>query len=216
MLRVAPAYRPPPACALTTVYLDDHVVVANKPSGLLSVPGLGESKAFCALSILTDRCGPVHTVHRLDMDTSGLIIFARSKAAQRHLSIQFQERQVHKLYEAVVAGLVQNNQGRIDAPIAKHSLQRPLRHIAADGQPAVTNWTVVSQSRSSTRLSLHPETGRSHQLRLHLKSIGHPILGDVFYGDASKAGRLLLHAKTISFQHPVSGTRVSLAVPSAF
>ncbi len=195
-------YNPPPPESLHTVYVDDDIVVADKPSGLLSVPGRGPEKAICANSLLTEQYGPVLTIHRLDMDTSGLIVFARHKTAQRVLSRQFEKRQVGKQYEALASGIVEQDKGTIDAPIAKHSLKRPLRHLDPDGQTAVTHWQVVDRMNGTTRLSLTPITGRSHQLRLHLASIGHPILGDVFYGDELSATRLCLHAKFLSFIHP--------------
>ncbi|MEM9938849.1 MAG: RluA family pseudouridine synthase [Pseudomonadota bacterium] len=199
---IAPPYTPPAADRLQIVHADGDCIVANKPSGLLSVPGLGPEKAFCAQSILKDQFGEAHTVHRLDMDTSGLIIFARTKDAQRHLSHQFQQRRVAKTYEAIVSGVVAEASGVIDLPIAKYSLQRPLRHIDPDGQFALTRWQVIARGLTATRLCLIPETGRSHQLRLHLKSIGHPVLGDAFYGDKARSNRLLLHAKALSFQPP--------------
>lgn len=198
--RIVPAYRPPPADELRTVFADDHLIIANKPSGLLSVPGIGPDKAICAQSILAARFGEALTVHRLDMDTSGLMVFARSKSAQRDLSKQFQERTVKKTYEAVVSGHPSQPSGRIDLPIAKYSRQRPLRHIDLEGQEAITKWQVISCSKTATRILLRPLTGRSHQIRLHMKSIGHPILGDAFYGDENRTRRLLLHAKMLSIQ----------------
>lgn len=200
--RVPPPYKPPPACALEEIYSDKSIVIIDKPSGLLSVPGIGPEKAFCAASIVADRFGDSFIVHRLDMDTSGVMVFARTKAAQRHLSRQFERRSVKKTYEAVVAGHLSQPSGRIDAAIAKFSKQRPLRHLDPAGQDAITDWTHVSRSKSCSRLALYPQTGRSHQLRLHLQSIGHPILGDAFYGDITAAKRLLLHARSLQINHP--------------
>ncbi|MCR9268470.1 MAG: RluA family pseudouridine synthase [Hyphomonadaceae bacterium] len=198
-------YNPPAADALITVYADEAMVVADKPSGLLSVPGRGPEKAVCANSLLSARHGPVLTVHRLDMDTSGVMVFARSKDIQRQLSSQFEQRTVDKTYEALVHGEVLEDSGTIDAAIAKFSRQRPLRHLDPEGRPAITHWQVTERSAQTTRLLLKPETGRSHQLRLHLASIGHPILGDVFYGDPASHARLCLHAKTLSLTHPITG-----------
>lgn len=203
-MHIPPPYTPPPANQLASIFIDDDIIVANKPSGLLSVPGRGEEKAFCAESILTDRHGAALTVHRLDMDTSGLMVFARTKAAQRALSISFQKRLPKKKYIAVVEGVVRDEQGTINLPIGKYSLQRPLRHIEEGGLEAITHWNVETRSTDKTRLLLMPETGRSHQLRLHLSAIGHPILGDPFYGDTKRANRLLLHASALSFPHPTS------------
>lgn len=196
-------YNPPSSETLRTLYLDDDLIVADKPSGLLSVPGRGPEKAVCANSILSERHGPVLTVHRLDMDTSGVIVFARNKEAQRHLSKQFEQRRVSKKYEALVQGLIDKELGTIDAAIAKHSLDRPLRHLDPEGRSAITHWQVLHRDERTTRLLLTPETGRSHQIRLHLASIGHSILGDVFYGDVNSHERLCLHAKTLRIAHPV-------------
>ena len=209
-------YDPPPAAQLETLHIDADLIVANKPSGLLSVPGLGPEKAICANSQLSDRHGPVLTIHRLDMDTSGLIVFARHKEAQRAMSRQFELRQVEKAYEALVEGCLEPVAGTIDKAIARHSLNRPLRHLDPEGQAAITHWTVIETGRNQTRVRLRPETGRSHQLRLHLASQGHPILGDVFYGDPDSAPRLCLHAKALRFAHPTSGENLSFSSATPF
>lgn len=209
-------YNPPSSETLRTLYLDDDLIVADKPSGLLSVPGRGPEKAVCANSILSERHGPVLTVHRLDMDTSGVIVFARNKEAQRHLSKQFEQRRVSKKYEALVQGLIDKELGTIDAAIAKHSLDRPLRHLDPEGRSAITHWQVLHRDERTTRLLLTPETGRSHQIRLHLASIGHSILGDVFYGDVNSHERLCLHAKTLRIAHPVSEKIVEFEADTPF
>ncbi|MEL6664976.1 MAG: RluA family pseudouridine synthase [Pseudomonadota bacterium] len=209
-------YCPPPADSVLTIHIDDEIVLIDKPSGLLSVPGRGPEKAFCAQSVASDRYGPVLTVHRLDMDTSGLMVFARSKDAQRALSRQFEKRTVGKTYEALVEGTIADDAGKIDKAIAKYSLDRPLRHLDPDGQSAITHWRVMDRVREHSRLELHPETGRSHQLRLHLASIGHPILGDVFYGDKTLHPRLCLHAKTLEIDHPKTDARVRFSTPTPF
>lgn len=215
-MRPPTPYSPPPAHSLETVFADDTIIVADKPSGLLSVPGRGPEKAICAVSLLEERHGTALTVHRLDMDTSGLLIFACNKDAQRHLSMQFERRAVSKTYEAVVEGETEEDSGTIDAAIAKHSNQRPLRHLDPDGQTAITHWRVIDRAAAQTRLELTPETGRSHQLRLHMASIGHPILGDVFYGDEASADRLNLHAKTIGFKHPNSLSMLTFSTATPF
>ena len=209
-------YSPPSAESVITVHCDDQIVLVDKPSGLLSVPGRGPEKAFCAQSVASDRHGPVLTVHRLDMDTSGLMIFARTKDAQRALSRQFEKRAIDKTYEALVEGTVAGDNGTIDKAIAKYSLDRPLRHLDPDGQPAITHWRVMERAVDQSRLQLHPETGRSHQLRLHLASIGHPILGDVFYGDKTRHARLCLHAKTLCFFHPQTDEKIQFSAPTPF
>ena len=209
-------YAPPPADALVSLHCDDEIVLADKPSGLLSVPGRGPEKAFCAQSILSERHGLVFTVHRLDMDTSGLMVFARTKETQRALSRQFEKRTVAKAYEALVEGNVTQDSGTIDKAIAKYSLDRPLRHLDPDGQTAITHWRVIDRAPQQSRLHLQPETGRSHQLRLHLASIGHAILGDAFYGDRTRHERLCLHAKTLELDHPGTDTRMHFSAPTPF
>ena len=216
MMHVPKPYNPPPADQLEPVYVADGLVVADKPSGLLSVPGLGPEKAVCANSLLCERHGQVLTVHRLDMDTSGLILFARTKQAQRALSQQFELRRVEKNYEALVEGHVIEDTGVIDKAIARHSLNRPLRHLDPDGQAAITHWRVLDRTASTTRLALSPKTGRSHQLRLHMASLGHAILGDVFYGDPASHNRLCLHASHLTFAHPESEKTISLQTPTPF
>lgn len=216
LTRTPPAYKPPPAAQLTTLFADAHILVANKPSGLLSVPGRGPEKALCAQSILSERHGAALTVHRLDMDTSGLMVFARTPQAHRRLSASFERRETDKTYIAIVDGDMAKASGTIDLPIAKYSRQRPLRHIEEGGRPSVTKWHVISHSAKTTRVMLHPITGRSHQLRLHLSAIGHPILGCAFYGDPGSAERLMLHAETLAFPHPDTGKRLEFTAPPDF
>lgn len=194
------------------------MVAINKPSGLLSVPGIGPEKAFCALSILCNRFDEAFVVHRLDMDTSGVMVFARTKEAQRDLSMSFEKRLTHKTYEALTEGLIEAESGTIDKAIAKYSLRRPLRHLDPDGRAAVTNWQMMERdaAASTSRVALTPITGRSHQLRLHLQSIGHPILGDAFYGDSTLHERLCLHARDLSLPHPNTGNTVHLSCPTPF
>lgn len=213
---IASVYAPPPIDAQKLLYLDDDIVVVVKPSGLLSVPGRGPEKAICAQSYVERKFGPVLTVHRLDMDTSGILLFARNKSAQTSLSLQFEKRRVEKKYEAVVSGQVQRHDGEINLPIAKYSIRRPMRHIDPEGQEAITAWSRISTTSMSSRLALFPKTGRSHQLRLHLKSFGHPILGDALYGDSQSANRLLLHASTIVFTCPNEGKPVYLEAETPF
>lgn len=213
---VANPYHPPPPEELITIHCDETLVIADKPSGLLSVPGRGPEKAICANSVLSQRHGPVLTVHRLDMDTSGVMVFARTKEAQRALSRQFELRRVRKTYEALVQGQMAQDSGTIDLAIAKHSLDRPLRQLDPNGQTAITHWQVLQREAELTRVRLTPETGRSHQLRLHLASLAHPILGDVFYGDPASHSRLCLHAQTLGLQHPASKENVVYSTPTPF
>jgi tRNA pseudouridine32 synthase/23S rRNA pseudouridine746 synthase len=156
-------------------------------------------------------------VHRLDRDTSGVIVMARTALAQRHLGWQFERRQVEKAYIARVAGTVPGETGRIDLPLICDWPNRPLQMVCHDrGKPAVTDWEVLAREPGVTRLRLRPLTGRSHQLRVHLLALGHPILGDPFYGDPAAATRLQLHAETIRFRHPDGGAWVAFAAPPPF
>lgn len=198
------------------VYSDDSLLVLNKPSGLLAVPGRGEDKQDC-LSRRVQVCYPeALIVHRLDMATSGLMLMARSPALQRALSQLFEQREVYKRYLAVVDGHLTpaptpDGWGLIDLPIAADWPRRPLRVIDTEhGKPSQTRWRSLGfdAATHSSRVELEPVTGRSHQLRVHLLALGHPILGDTLYAPAAaqaSAPRLLLHACALRFVHPVSG-----------
>jgi tRNA pseudouridine32 synthase/23S rRNA pseudouridine746 synthase len=200
--------------SIEVVYVDDTLIVLNKPSGLLSVPGKGPDKQDCLSARVQAMYPDALVVHRLDMATSGLLVFARGIAAQRALSRAFATRTVYKRYEAVVRGLVDQTPEAwrtIDLPIIVDWPNRPLRIIDfARGQPSVTRLQCLHHDAltNTTRLALEPETGRSHQLRIHLQAIGHPILGDALYASpeiAALAPRLLLHACTLRLPHPVHG-----------
>ena len=191
------------------VYHDESLLVVDKPAQLLTVPGRHPSNHDCLISRVQTEFPTAQVVHRLDFDTSGLVILPLSKAALSHLSKQFQARTIAKFYEAIVDGEIEP-QGKIDGAIAADLANRPLYKIAPDGKPSLTYFQRVSfdAGTGQSRVQLEPVTGRSHQLRLHLASIGHAIVGDPFYADArvSKASaRLCLHAKQIRFEHPVSG-----------
>jgi tRNA pseudouridine32 synthase/23S rRNA pseudouridine746 synthase len=196
------------------VHADASLLVLSKPAGLLSVPGRGADKQDCLSTRVQQLYPDALVVHRLDMATSGLLLMARSVAIQRALGTLFERRQVDKRYVAVVDGdlaaPVAGGWGLIDLPIAVDWPRRPLRVIdAALGKASQTRWRVLAHDApaNSTRLELAPLTGRSHQLRVHLQAVGHPILGDPLYGDAAvqaRAPRLLLHASRLSFVHPVS------------
>ena len=187
------------------IYRDDHLLVANKPAGLLAVPGRGEGKQDCLSARLQTEFPDALVVHRLDMSTSGLMMFARGAEMQRLLSLMFQEREVEKRYVAVVAGKLSPETGEVNLPIAADWPNRPLRVIDAElGKPSLTRYRLLGLEAGNTRVGLEPVTGRTHQLRVHMKAIGHPILGDALYGDAASAPRLMLHDTTLKLLHPVT------------
>ena len=171
---------------LPIIYLDNCLIVFDKPTGLLSVPGRGvenrENLASAVQAVYPDAL----VVHRLDRDTSGLLVMARGIEMQRRLSRQFEERLVEKRYLAVVCGKVAAGAGRIELPMRK-DFERPPRQCVdfAPRKPAVTDWRVIERAADRTRVELAPLTGRSHQLRLHMQQIGHPLLGDRLYADAA-------------------------------
>jgi tRNA pseudouridine32 synthase/23S rRNA pseudouridine746 synthase len=203
--RSLPDYSPPADNGLELIYCDESLLVVNKPAGLLSVPGRGEDKQDC-LSVRVQQLYPdALIVHRLDMATSGLLVFARGVEMQRRLSKMFREREVEKRYVAVVAGKLQPETGEINLPVAVDWPNRLLRKIDAEtGKPSLTRYRVLARHADSTRVELEPVTGRTHQLRVHLKATGHPILGDALYGNKASAPRLLLHAISLHFPHPQS------------
>ena len=208
-------------------YADPYLLVVEKPAGLLSVPGRGEDKQDCLSGRLQAEYPGARVVHRLDMATSGLMVFARSPAVQRQLGDAFADRAVHKEYEAVVEGLptgtAADTEGwhSIDLPLGADWPRRPAQKVDVDaGKPSLTRWRHLSHDRSAgtARLRLSPVTGRTHQLRVHLQAIGHPILGDALYAPAevqAAAPRLLLHAALLAFAHPVTGAAMQFrsAVP---
>jgi len=210
------------------IHEDAHLLVLNKPAGLLCVPGRGEDKQDCLSARAMRRWPDALIVHRLDMATSGLVLMARGAAMQRALGDAFAERRVHKRYEAIVDGAmpVQAEWSVIDAPLMADWPNRPLQKVDPAGKPSLTHWRALSSSSSApdgktqaSHLLLEPLTGRSHQLRVHLLSIGHPILGDALYGSAdvrARAPRLLLHASELGFVHPVTQQALCLQSPPGF
>jgi len=199
---------------LMVVHRDDALVAVDKPAGMLSVPGRGADKQDCAAARVAEQWPDALIVHRLDMATSGLLVFARGAPAQRRLSMAFAGREVHKRYEAVVHGLVHHDSGEIDLPLMADWPNRPLQKVDHHGKPSLTRYRVLSRDEAlqRTRLALEPVTGRSHQLRVHLQAIGHPIVGDELYDPAraSTSPRLLLHACELRLPHPVSGELLTL------
>ena len=193
---------------------DPAFLLINKPTRLLSVPGRHPQNRDSVIARLLPDVPSAAIVHRLDFDTSGIMVIPLNKAALSHISKQFQARTTHKTYTAIVNGLVKNDSGVIDLPIAPDMENRPKYKICAEtGRQSVTEFTVVSRDEiaQTSRVLLHPITGRSHQLRLHMLALGHPILGCEFYADEvalKKSSRLLLHATKLEFDHPVTGSRV--------
>jgi tRNA pseudouridine32 synthase / 23S rRNA pseudouridine746 synthase len=198
---------------LPIVHLDPRLIVLNKPTGLLAVPGLGAENQDNLASRVQAIYPEALIVHRLDRDTSGLIVMARDAESQRHLSRQFQDRLAEKTYLAVVFGRLVADAGCMDWPMRK-DFDRPPRHRVDPvlGRPATTFWRVLSRGSDRTRLELTPRTGRSHQLRVHLEQLGHPILGDNLYAHDKAldlAERLLLHSSRLALEHPSTGQKLS-------
>jgi len=218
---LSPVYAPP-AGPVEILHADAALVVANKPGGLLSVPGRGAGKEDCLAARIGVDYPDARIVHRLDMETSGLIVLARGAAMHRALSLAFQERRVTKRYIAVVDGLPLEAEGTIDLPLIADWPNRPRQKVDhAVGKPSLTRWRLLERDRArrQSRLALMPETGRSHQLRVHLAAIGHAILGDPLYAPAEareQAPRLMLHADFLAFVHPASGRPLALACPPPF
>jgi tRNA pseudouridine32 synthase/23S rRNA pseudouridine746 synthase len=202
------------------IFADASIIIANKPSGLLTVPGRGTDKADCLAVRIADSYPDALSVHRLDMATSGLVVLARGKGVQRQLSIQFLRHTVSKTYVAVVEGKVSEHYGEIDLPLMQDWPNRPRSRIDfIAGKASVTRFRRLSCSMHSSRLELEPVTGRTHQLRLHLKAIGHPILGDTLYATPEttmKHDRLMLHATALTFRHPVSDALLSFRSEAPF
>jgi tRNA pseudouridine32 synthase/23S rRNA pseudouridine746 synthase len=202
---------------LPLLFADDALVAVDKPAGLLSVPGRGEDKLDCVARRVQALHADALVVHRLDMATSGVLLMARGASVQRRLGLAFARREVHKRYVAVVHGTMAGAEGEIDLPLAADWPLRPRQKVdPVHGKPSLTRWRLLSAdpAAGTSRVLLEPVTGRSHQLRVHLLAIGHPIVGDALYG-ARDGGRLMLHAASLAFAHPGNGMAVQIesAVP---
>lgn len=212
-------YKPPTGLP-DVIFQDETILVVNKPSGLLSNPGIAPETKDCLLSRLEAEYGELYLVHRLDCDTSGILVLARNKAAERHLKIQWQNRQVKKRYVARVEGLVTSTSGIIDKPLAPDTDNPPFQKVCYyTGKPAQTEYSVLALEENTSRLALWPLTGRTHQLRVHLLDLGHPILNDPFYGtnkNLPSETRLLLHADQLRFLHPSTQMAVEFNCPAEF
>ncbi|MDA7426401.1 RluA family pseudouridine synthase [Thalassococcus lentus] len=201
------AYNPPKG-DIPVLHEDSDLLVVDKPAGLLSVPGKGEDLADCLLTRLEQAFPTARLVHRLDRDTSGVMIFALTAHAQKQLGQQFEARKVKKTYLARVAGRLEPKTGTVDLPLIVDWPNRPRQMVCHEtGKPSITDWKVVRSSDEETRVRLFPQTGRSHQLRVHMLALGHPILGDPFYAPETAAHypRMMLHAEELRVNHPENG-----------
>ncbi|GLT11714.1 RNA pseudouridine synthase [Sulfitobacter porphyrae] len=209
----------PPQDPLVILHEDAEVLLVDKPSGLLSVPGKGPHLADCLLTRVQQVFPGALLVHRLDRDTSGVMIFAMTPYAQRHLGLQFEKRMTRKTYVARVWGVPAEPAGTIDLPLIVDWPNRPLQKVCHDtGKPAQTDWKRIKDEGDTARVRMFPRTGRSHQLRVHMLSIGHPILGDPFYatGPARDYPRLMLHSEELRFNHPQGGRSTKIRSKAPF
>lgn len=216
------AYHPPPDTGIAVLYIDDDLLAIDKPSGLLSVPGRGETKQDCLITRVHQAYPEALVVHRLDMETSGILLLARNPYAQRQLGLAFQAREIRKRYIALVDGQVSEQHGEINLPLICDWPHRPRQKVDHDiGKPSLTRYRRLAYNppSNSSRLELEPVTGRTHQLRVHLSALGHAILGDPLYASETishAAPRLMLHASQIVLPHPVRGEEITITLPAPF
>lgn len=209
----------PPQGEIPVLYEDADLLFVDKPAGLLSVPGKGAHLADCLLARLERAFPTVRLVHRLDRDTSGVMVFALTEHAQRHLGQQFEGRKTRKTYLARVAGRLELKTGEVDLPLIVDWPNRPRQMVCHEtGKPALTGWKVTRATDSESRVRLFPKTGRTHQLRVHMLALGHPILGDPFYAPetAQDYPRMMLHAEELRLNHPESGKGLTIRAPAPF
>lgn len=209
----------PPDTPLQFLHEDAQILVMDKPAGLLTVPGKLEGRQDCLITRLQAARWDALTVHRLDCDTSGVIIFARTKQAQGFLGQEFEQRRAQKTYVARLKGRLDQDSGTVDLPLGSDWEYRPRQKVdPVHGRPAVTDWQVIDRTETETRVRLTPHTGRSHQLRVHMLALGHPILGDQIYAPETRAqhARLMLHAETLSLYHPATKDWMTFTAPAPF
>ncbi|WP_243611837.1 RluA family pseudouridine synthase [Shimia aestuarii] len=210
----------PPQGPLDVLHEDHELLVVNKPSGLLSVPGKGEHLADCLLARVQVAFPTALLVHRLDRDTSGVMVFGLTPHAQRHLGLQFEKRMTKKTYVARVDGRLEPKQGTVDLPLIVDWERRPRQRVDHEnGKQAVTDWRVVKYGEDETRVRLMPKTGRSHQLRVHMLAMGHVILGDPLYAEGealSRVDRLMLHSEELRLRHPDGGNGMRFRAKAPF
>ncbi|HEY0920668.1 RluA family pseudouridine synthase [Devosia sp.] len=213
-------YTPPTEPWLSVLYEDKDIIVLDKPSGLLTVPGKDPALHDSLETRVQQRLPTAKVVHRLDKDTSGVLLMALNKPALGHLGRQFEQRRTTKAYVARVWGDLAEARGMVELPLATDWENKPRQKVDwAHGRPSRTEWEVIGHENGATRVRLTPHTGRTHQLRVHMLAIGHPILGDVFYatGEAlAAADRLQLHAETLGFAHPADGRAMIMRAPCPF
>ncbi|MFY0679030.1 MAG: RluA family pseudouridine synthase [Thalassovita sp.] len=209
----------PPDTPLEFLHEDHEIVVLNKPAGLLSVPGRGEDLADCLITRLQAVFPQALLVHRLDRDTSGVMVFGLTAHAQRHLSMQFEKRTTKKTYVARVQGQLTPKTGTIELPLIVDWPNRPRQVVDHEnGKAAITEYRVLRQNETESRVRLTPRTGRTHQLRVHMLALGHPILGDPLYaeGEAAQYDRLMLHSEELRIKHPDGGKGLSFRAKAEF
>jgi tRNA pseudouridine32 synthase/23S rRNA pseudouridine746 synthase len=209
----------PPYDPLDVIHADHEILIVNKPSGLLSVPGKGPHLADCLIARVQVAFPQALLIHRLDRDTSGVMVFALTRHAQRHIGLQFEKRMTKKTYVARVWGTLEPKKGTVDLPLIVDWENRPLQKVCHEtGKSAQTDWRVLRSDASESRVRLMPKTGRSHQLRVHMLSLGHPILGDPFYaqGAARQYDRLMLHSEELRLRHPDGGEGVKFRAKEPF
>lgn len=210
----------PPTDGVEILYEDAQFLIVNKPAGLLSVPGKQEIHKDCLEARIQEHFSEARIIHRLDMATSGIMVLARTAHAHRHIGLQFENRQVAKTYIANIWGVPEEQSGKVNLPLICDWPNRPLQKVDFEvGKPAETLWEIIEQHQEFTRVRLTPKTGRSHQLRVHMREIGHPILGDNLYAHDqafAAANRLHLHANSLGFRHPDGGTHLEFKAECPF
>ena len=210
----------PPTDPLDILHADHEILIVNKPAGLLSVPGKGPELADCLIARIQDVFPQALLIHRLDRDTSGVMVFALTPHAQRHIGLQFEKRQTKKTYVARVAGRLEPKTGTVDLPLIVDWPNRPKQMVCHEtGKSAHTDWRVLKASDEESRVRMFPKTGRSHQLRVHMLALGHPILGDPFYAEGAARddhARLMLHSEELRLRHPDGGEGVRFRAKAPF
>lgn len=209
----------PPTDPLDVLHADHQILIVNKPQGLLSVPGKGPLLADCLIARIQDVFPQALLIHRLDRDTSGVMVFALTPHAQRHIGLQFEKRQTKKTYVARVAGRLEPKTGTVDLPLIVDWPNRPRQMVCHEtGKQAVTDWRVLRASDEESRVRMFPKTGRSHQLRVHMLALGHPILGDPFYAEGAVRDypRMMLHSEELRLRHPDGGEGVRFRAKAPF